>query len=99
MSSGEAIEATQISVEPTPPETIAAAVERARALRNSDPAQGLRIATEALAAAQRLTMAEPDDRPVRRLLADALAALGQCERMSSSLADAARHSSAAVEIY
>ena len=78
---------------------IAAAVERARALRNSDPTQGIRIAEGALAAAQRLASIHPDDLPAQRLLADALAALGHCERMSSSLADAAQHSSAAVSVY
>ena len=44
-------------------------------------------------------MAVPDDLPTQRLLADTLAALGHCERMGSSLADAAQHSSAAVGIY
>lgn len=78
---------------------ITAAIERARSLRNSDPAQGIRIASGALADAQRLAWLCPDDLPTQRLLADTLAALGHCERMSSSLADATQHSSTAVGIY
>ena len=40
-------------------------MERARALRNSDPTQGIRIADGALAAAQRLASIHPDDLPAQ----------------------------------
>lgn len=84
---------------------VAAAVERARSLRNSDPAQGIRIASEALAQARALAEISPDAPGTidvcnaRTLLADVLTALGHCERMTSALTDSAAHCSEAASRY
>lgn len=73
-------------------------IEQARALRNSDPAQGILLAHEAIALARALNRQLPAPES-RKTLADALTALGHCERMTSALHDAAAHCSEAITLY
>lgn len=74
-------------------------VEHARSLRNSDPEQGIRIGIEALTVARSLVYEAPENEITRKLLGDALTALGHCERMSSALTDSAAHCVEAVATY
>lgn len=78
---------------------VSALVEQARSLRNSDPEHGIRVASDALAEARVLAAELPADRVIQKVLADALTALGHCERMSSILTDSAAHCAEAVAIY
>jgi len=73
-------------------------VEQARALRNSDPVEGIRLAREAVAIARDLVRRSAGTEATNAL-ADALTALGHCERMTSALHDAAAHCSEAVALY
>ncbi len=81
------------------PARLSVQIEHARSLRNSDPGKGIRIGLEALSAARSLVYDAPESEATRRLLGDALAALGHCERMSSALTDSAAHCAEAVAIY
>jgi two-component system, cell cycle response regulator len=70
----------------------------ARALRNSDPARGAALASEAVTRARCQSSSE-QSRESTLLLAEALAAQGHCLRNTSSLADSIRCSSEAAELF